>query len=432
MRVLIAAFGSHGDVLPLIAIGGELASRGHEVIMAGAEPFAAAAASVGVSFEQLLSEADYRAAMEDGDLWRPLRGMGRLFSYAERAIRPIYDFIGRHAAPKKTIIVASTLALGARLAQDALKLPLVTTHLSPMTIQSRHEAPRLPLVGAANWLPPRLKWELHLGADEWFVDPHIKTGLNRLRAELGLAPVKRLRHWWHAPRRVLLMCPPWFAERQPDWPEQVRQIGFPRADRLGAVGAATDPRIERFLADGEAPVAITFGTAMRRGAPLYRAAMEAAERVGRRSLVMTGETVEIPPALRGRALVTPYAPFGEVLPRCAAFVHHGGVGTVARAFAASTPQLVVPLAFDQFDNAERVRRLGCGFVIRRRLFGARSGASRLRAIFASREIGEGTRRAAALSAGEDAVAAAADAVEAEFAAVAERRRGRKAASPIEA
>jgi len=55
-----------------------------------------------------------------------------------------------------------------------------------------------------------------------------------------------------------------------------------------------------------------------------------------------------------------FAPFQELLPLCAAVVHHGGIGTTAGALAAGTPQLVLPLAWDQPDNAARVRRLGAG------------------------------------------------------------------------
>jgi hypothetical protein len=40
-----------------------------------------------------------------------------------------------------------------------------------------------------------------------------------------------------------------------------------------------------------------------------------------------------------------------------------GIGTVSQAFAAGTPQLITPFAHDQFDNAARVERLGCGFQI---------------------------------------------------------------------
>jgi len=51
---------------------------------------------------------------------------------------------------------------------------------------------------------------------------------------------------------------------------------------------------------------------------------------------------------------------GETLPRCAALIHHGGVGTLARAFQAGVPQIVVPFCHDQPDNSERVTRLGAG------------------------------------------------------------------------
>jgi UDP:flavonoid glycosyltransferase YjiC (YdhE family) len=41
-------------------------------------------------------------------------------------------------------------------------------------------------------------------------------------------------------------------------------------------------------------------------------------------------------------------------------VHHGGVGTTAQALAAGIPQLILPMAWDQPDNARRVKRLEAG------------------------------------------------------------------------
>jgi UDP:flavonoid glycosyltransferase YjiC (YdhE family) len=49
-----------------------------------------------------------------------------------------------------------------------------------------------------------------------------------------------------------------------------------------------------------------------------------------------------------------------VLPRCTAIVHHGGIGTTSQALATGTPQLIMPMAHDQPDNAQRVARLGAG------------------------------------------------------------------------
>jgi UDP:flavonoid glycosyltransferase YjiC (YdhE family) len=57
-------------------------------------------------------------------------------------------------------------------------------------------------------------------------------------------------------------------------------------------------------------------------------------------------------------MVRRYAPFSEVLPRAAAFIHHGGIGTLAQGLASGKPQLIMPMAFDQPDNALRATRLG--------------------------------------------------------------------------
>jgi UDP:flavonoid glycosyltransferase YjiC (YdhE family) len=51
-----------------------------------------------------------------------------------------------------------------------------------------------------------------------------------------------------------------------------------------------------------------------------------------------------------------YEPLSQILPRAAALVHHGGIGTIALALRAACPQLIMPLANDQPDNAARIAR----------------------------------------------------------------------------
>ena len=51
-------------------------------------------------------------------------------------------------------------------------------------------------------------------------------------------------------------------------------------------------------------------------------------------------------------------------------MHHGGIGTMSQALAAGMPQLVMPMAHDQPDNAARLKRLGCGRVLVPRRFTA--------------------------------------------------------------
>jgi UDP:flavonoid glycosyltransferase YjiC (YdhE family) len=55
-----------------------------------------------------------------------------------------------------------------------------------------------------------------------------------------------------------------------------------------------------------------------------------------------------------------FADLSCLLPHALLIVHHGGIGTIAQSLRAGIPQLVRPLAFDQADNARRIARLKAG------------------------------------------------------------------------
>jgi rhamnosyltransferase subunit B len=69
-----------------------------------------------------------------------------------------------------------------------------------------------------------------------------------------------------------------------------------------------------------------------------------------------------------------------VLPRGLAVVHQGGVGTTGQGLRSGRPVLIVPHAHDQFDNASRVVRLGCGRMIPRPRYNSKSAIKELRAL----------------------------------------------------
>ena len=82
----------------------------------------------------------------------------------------------------------------------------------------------------------------------------------------------------------------------------------------------------------------------------------------------------------------PFLPLSRILPRTSALVHHGGIGSAAAALAAGVPQLVMPFAHDQPDNAARLCRLGVASALwPRRASGARM-AARLRHLLSSPSV----------------------------------------------
>lgn len=414
MRILIVAIGTYGDVLPFIGLASELDRRGHEVTLACAETFMPAARRAGVEVEPLTSAAEYSALFEHPQFWRPFLGARRLFKNLHTFLKSTHDFVVRHHREGDTLVIASALAIGTRIANETHRVPVVSVHLTPIMFVSRDAPPRMPFQPMPGWLPPAMKLKIQTGLYTAFIAPLIKPGLNAFRLSLGLKPRKKIRSWWHSSQRMLLLFPDWFAPRQADWPSQSVQLGFPRADMFGAASAGLDPKLEAFLNAGEPPVAITFGSARLRTASLYKAAIEACAKTGRRCLVLSHQTIKPPKGYEDRAFFSTYAPLGQVLPRCAALIHHGGVGTVSQAFAAGVPQIVAPMAFDQFDHAARVRRLGCGTSVPRELFAAGRVAKTLDALLSSPSVAEACRDAAARSDAGDVLADACDRIEAEF------------------
>jgi UDP:flavonoid glycosyltransferase YjiC (YdhE family) len=67
--------------------------------------------------------------------------------------------------------------------------------------------------------------------------------------------------------------------------------------------------------------------------------------------------------LTGNIEAIPYADHDQLLPRCAAVVTHGGLGTTLRALAHAKPLLLLPLGRDQQFNAGRVVERGAGICL---------------------------------------------------------------------
>jgi UDP:flavonoid glycosyltransferase YjiC (YdhE family) len=124
-----------------------------------------------------------------------------------------------------------------------------------------------------------------------------------------------------------------------------------------------DRALVEFLEEDEAPVVVTLGSAAVRVAPwLIEAAALAMKEQMLRTVILAGPaTADIAKRhASANTMVVASAPYHELFPRSRMIVHSGGIGTTAQALRSGRPQVVVPFAFDQFDNAERVTRLGCG------------------------------------------------------------------------
>ena len=417
LHAWLSTIGSAGDVNPFIAIGRELVRRGHRATLVTSSFFEAQARSAGVDFVGLGSAEDYRRTVDDPDLWDPKTGF-RVF--AQRvvipAIEPVYDILSANIGPD-AVLVAQGQTFGAHLAHEKLGAPFVTVHLQPAAFRSIHDAPLMP-----GWLPSSLRPGVYALIDLLVLDRELAPDINAIRSRIGLPKVSRVfASWVHSPHKSLGLFPDWFAPPQPDWPPQAELAGFVFLDDDAGPLA---PELAAFLAEGEPPIVFTPGTAMKHADQFFRPSILAAMQLGRRAILLTRYPDQVPTPLPDGIATFAYAPFASLLPRVAALVHHGGIGTVAQALAAGIPQLVRPMTFDQPDNAARLQRLGVGLTLRPGQYEPRAVARALRALLDSREVAERCRLYASQISPVNALTAACDAIEAVAAHRGSRERRR--------
>lgn len=385
MTVLVIALGSAGDVYPNIGLALALKGRGHRVVLTAGAVFAHSAQRAGLEFHGLGTEQDFYNALRDPDIWHPYRA----FSVVVRRVillmmREIYQIIEGYD-PHDTIMIAPATAFGARIANEKIGVPLVSANLQPSIIRSVY---RPPVFGFPDLLGHLLRpfRPLYLRAvDRHIIDPLLAPDVNAFRARLGLPEVRRFfDNWIHSPQLVLGFFPDWFAPPQPDWPPNLHLTGFPLYD--GGDTQKPAEGLEEFLESGDPPVVYTAGSANIFSAEFFRVSVEACLESGWRGILLTQFPDQLPVELPESVATFSYVPFSRLLPRAAALVHHGGIGTTAQAFAAGLPQLVVPLAHDQPDNAVRVRRLGVGDFVLPRRYKAVTAVKKLRRLMQSADV----------------------------------------------
>ena len=354
-HVIVVAIGSAGDVFPLAALAQRLSQRGHEVLLMAGELYEGLARQLGVAFEPIqTSQQAGTHAMSKQD---PHKALSLMWHRISQANRIVYGAVERLQQPGRTVLVGSTFALGARLAQEKLGLPLATVHLAPACFLSAIDPPAFKLFRLPSWLPVRARAATWRFIERAVIDPIGGKELNRFRAELGLAPCRHVMgEWAHSPDLVLGLFEPWFAEPQADWPAHTHLTGFPRFDQVQMI--EPDAALQRFLEAGDAPLVFVTGSAMREARPYFANAVETCRILGRRGVLLTRHVAQVPAELPPFMHHALYEPLSTLLPRSAALVSHGGIGTVSQGLAAGVPQLVMPYAHDQFDNAQRVKRLG--------------------------------------------------------------------------
>jgi rhamnosyltransferase subunit B len=404
MKVLLPTLGSAGDVHPFLAIGQAMQARGHDVEVLTNPVFADVVQQAGLQFHPVGTPQHYAETIGSEKLWHPIDGLGVLWRrMARHAIGPVFQRIAHHAqqakqamnAPnQKLVVMAPPLLFGARLAHEKLSTPLVTAYTAATMLRSCENPLTMAQWRVPSWMPRAARAAAWRALDTFKLEPMIAADMQSIRQSLDLPALHQsvFGQWMHSPLAGVTLFPDWFAPAPTDWQPQVTQAGFPLYD--GDSEAGLDTRLSQFLDEGAPPVVFTPGSAMGHGQAFFHAAVQSCVALGQRGILLTRDASQLPQALPPSVHHCTYAPFGLLLPRARALVHHGGIGGCAQALRAGLPQLLTPMAFDQFDNAMRLEILGVGMSLKKNDAQSHSMTSQLRTLLASPSMANACKEAA--------------------------------------
>jgi rhamnosyltransferase subunit B len=389
-RVILATLGSLGDLHPFIALGLALKRHGADVLVACAAEYQSKVEAAGLAF------ASMRPSF--ADMQRDL-GMDRRqitdavvahsdFLFRELivpSVRASYEDMYELIAGAD-MILTSSLCIGARMAAERRAIPWIGIVLQPLLFMSAYDPPVIP---KAEWLTPLLRalgpgaTRLALGAIKLALGAQLKP-VSALRREIGLPPTSRnpVFEGQFGEEGAIGLYSTLLGQCRPDYPTPSAIVGFASFDSETGQVVTLDPELERFLGAGAAPVVFTLGSlVVNSPGSFYRESLAAARGLGKRAVLLVGETA------LADVHVCAYAPHSLLFPRAEAIVHQGGIGTLAQALRSGRPQLIVPFFGDQLDNASRAVNLGAARRIAPRRYTARSAARELSHLTMSGDYG---------------------------------------------
>jgi UDP:flavonoid glycosyltransferase YjiC (YdhE family) len=414
VKVVLASYGSRGDIEVSAAVGRELLHRGHDVLMAVppdhigfVEAVGLPAVACGPPARPWLDAGNHLSACLFRSPWR-VRELNRLGREAGRLSSESWVEITKTLLPLtgEADVLVSDLAFEGAAANVAEyhDIPLATLHFLPVRTNGR----------LLSLLPPQL-CRLAMRAYYWLVWRGQKSFEDAQRGELGLPETT-----CPAPRRI--------STRGSLEIQAYDEFLFPGLaaewaqfdDRRPFVGALTmelptdaDEEAASWIAAGSPPVFFSFGSNVAVESPDDAIAMigAACAELGERALVCSAVSDFSRVAKLEHVKVVRAVNYAAIFPACRALVHHGGAGTTAAGLRAGVPALILSRDPGQILFGSRVKRLKVGKARRYSTANLDSLVADLRTILAPEYATRAREVATRMTKAADSAAAAADRVE---------------------
>ena len=352
--IVITSCGTLGDHLPYVALGQALKARGHRVRMAISRPMHSYAVNAGLEavacgWDMGLEEAQKYA--QDWDHWLP-----KAFSLQEKFLQiQGFDIPGRFrallaASQDADLLISNPMhAFPAAMVREKTAIPWIMASVIVLLTKPLTEISK-PIVNQPTQLQERL--------DE---------DLQKLREEVGLvkrpSPWSEGRHSLKADQIILAISPHFLSEKSPFFPNMT---GFWFYEDPAWSNWQPSQQLQEFFEQDQEPLVLAFSSQpLKNPREVVEVHVQAAAKLGRPILIQHGwagfSQDHLPADIdRTRVMFAGFLPQDWLFARAAAVIHHGGIGTTARALRHGCPMLVEPYGNDQFLNAKQVLLLGVG------------------------------------------------------------------------
>jgi UDP:flavonoid glycosyltransferase YjiC (YdhE family) len=359
MHLTLFAFGTWGDVRPLVVLGKGLQAAGHNVQIVASQGYEAWVRARHLDFYPLTDDIHKLATELSIDVYNPVQGL----QIVRKVLPPVLTRIGLDVlAATRQSDVLLTVEFSIAILLGVLKvnhLQTIVINPAPLTPTGAFASAAVPPIPA--WFPfpamhnrlsytfvQRLQWWLLGGPRRQLNQTHLglpNSTFQEFQATLAATP-------------TLTVVSPHVVRRPADWDEHQQITGYLFDDDPAWT---PPPALSAFLAAGEPPVYIGFGSMPdRQPAATTRLCIDAVQKTGKRAVMLTGwaglGAEDVPENIH----LLQYAPHSWLFPQMAAVVHHGGAGTTAAGFRAGVPTIIVPHNADQPYWGRLARELGVG------------------------------------------------------------------------
>lgn len=414
MKIGMLTWGSHGDIRPFLALADGLQAAGHQVhlvvfsLEAGTYDNVRSAAGAKITVLTPLTFSAEQAREVGQTAYRIRDPMKQMAAILRLAFAPVEDAMfeaAQRLCAESDLLVGHYFVHPLQVAAEHAGLPYVSVLLSHAAVPSDYvNSLGVSLFGK---LGNRFLWWL----TRTLLNRTLRHYPDRLRRRLGMAPTRDIvSEIWVPPYLALVAVSPQICARQPDWPDSIQVCGFldrPNCELEGVL----PPSLSAFLAAGEAPVYMTFGSWMPKDlegqAVALRLLVDTARAAGCRAIIQCSDWEACGFSSDDRILFVAAAPHHQIFPHCQAILHHGGAGTTQSATLAGKPSIVVANLSEQEHWGRELQRLGiAGKPAKRRNATAAGLAAQIRQVRDTPAMGERARRIGEAMRQEDGVAEA--------------------------